>query len=109
MATSLAHILKPMKAGTPINGRLGIMRKGHQRQGLPPPDEDGARQQYLAGGVAALDLTAVKDFIRFYISTCFPVLEGGLPNPTSTPDAICTVAEFLFAGLFRSTKSARPG
>jgi hypothetical protein len=69
------------------------MREEHDRQGLPAPDEDTARSQYLDQGASAPDLVTVKDFLRFYIATSHPQLEKGMAKPRSTADAICTVAE----------------
>jgi hypothetical protein len=81
------------------------MREDYDRQGLPPPNEDAARNQYLAKGVSAPDLVTVKDFLRFYIATSHPQLEKGASRPRSTADAICTVAEWFFAGFARVTGS----
>ena len=36
------------------------------------PTEDMLRKEYLGKGVAAPDLTMIKDFIRFYIATSPP-------------------------------------
>ena len=48
------------------------MREDYARKGLPPPDEDTARSQYLDKGVPTLDLVIVKDFLRFYITMSYP-------------------------------------
>jgi hypothetical protein len=82
-----------------LNSRwhLGAAREDHARRGLPLPDEDGIRSQYLGKGVTAPDLVTVKDFLRFYIATSHPQLDKKVP----TADAICTVAEWFFAGFTR--------
>ena len=44
------------------------MREDHERNGLPPPDEDAVRSQFLGEGVPTPDLLTVKDFLRFYVA-----------------------------------------
>jgi len=75
------------------------MRDDFERKGLPPPDEDSARSQYLGKGVPAPDLVTVKDFLRFYAATSHPQIDKERP----TADAICTVGEWFFAGFTRVT------
>jgi hypothetical protein len=65
------------------------MREDYERKGLPPPDEDAARSQYLDKGVPAPDLVTVEDFLRFYIATSHPQIDNYRP----TADAICTVSK----------------
>lgn len=81
------------------------MREDYDRQGLAPPNEDIARMCCLAEGVPAPDLITVKDFLRFYIATSHPQLEKSAPKPRPTADAICTAAEWFFAGFARTTGS----
>lgn len=78
---------------------LKTMREDYARKGLPPPDEDTARSQYLDKEVPAPDLVTVKDFLRFYIATSHPQIDKYKP----TADAICTVGEWFFAGFTRVT------
>ena len=75
------------------------MQEDYERQGLPPPDEDTARREFLNKGVPAPDLVTVKDFIRFYVAISQPQIDKGRP----TADAICTVGEWFFAGFTRIT------
>lgn len=63
-----------------------------------PPTEDMLREQYLGKGVTAPDLTAIKDFVRFYIATSRLVLFD-----VPTDQSINTVAEWFFAGFTRHT------
>jgi hypothetical protein len=71
------------------------MREEHAQNGLPPPDEEDARGQYLRAGMAAPDLATVKDFLRFYASTSQPRLDAA----SSTTDSLQTIAEWFFAGF----------
>jgi hypothetical protein len=66
--------------------------------GLPLPTEETAREQCLRPGAEAPDLVAVKDFLRFYITTSHPRLAE---KPTA--DSMNTVAEWFFAGFTRVT------
>ncbi|KIW99637.1 uncharacterized protein Z518_11050 [Rhinocladiella mackenziei CBS 650.93] len=83
--------------------QLKSMREDYERKGLPPPDEDAARSQYLGKKVPAPDLVTVKDFLRFYIATSRPRLDKDSEKPRPTADAICTVGEWFFAGFTRVT------
>ena len=74
------------------------MQRDSVQRGLPPPDEDSARQCCLRSGVEAPDLATVKDFLRFYIATSRPQL-----SKIPTVDSINTVAEWFFAGFTRVT------
>lgn len=78
---------------------LKTMRDDCERKGLPAPDEDTARGQFLGKGVPAPDLVTVKDFLRFYAATSHPQIDKERP----TADAICTVGEWFFAGFTRVT------
>ena len=77
------------------------MRKEYAQKGLPPPDEETTRCQYLGQNVAAPDLTTVKDFIRFYIAISKPQLNKEEKRPTA--DSINIAAEWFFAGFTRVT------
>lgn len=65
-----------------------------------PPTEDVLRERYLGEGVAAPDLTTIKDFLRFYAATSRPVLFD-----VPTDESINTVAEWFFAGFTRYTRT----
>jgi hypothetical protein len=77
------------------------MRKEYARKGLPPPDEETARRQYLGQDVAAPDLATVKDLIRFNIATSRPRLDKKKKRPTA--DSINIAAEWFFAGFTHVT------
>ncbi|EXJ96194.1 hypothetical protein A1O1_01320 [Capronia coronata CBS 617.96] len=82
-----------------VHWHLKSMREDHEREGLPPPDEDAARSRYLGEGVPTPDLLTVKDFLRFYVATSKSQLDKQKP----TADSICTIAEWFFAGFTRTT------
>jgi hypothetical protein len=63
-------------------------------RGLPPPDQAMARSDYLGEGVTVPGLTAVKDFLRFYIATSRPQIDV-----KPTVDSINRVLWSLFAGF----------
>lgn len=72
------------------------MQDDYEQRGLPRPNEDMARSQYLDKDTPTPDLLTVKDFFRFYAATSHPKIDKAKP----TADAICTVAEcFLPASL----------
>lgn len=77
------------------------MREDYKQKGLPPPDEDTARSQYLGKGVPSPDLVTVKDFLRFYAATSRPKID----KKKSTADALCTIGEWFFAGFTRVTET----
>lgn len=74
------------------------MQKDSARRGLPPPDEDMARERCLRKGVDAPDMVTVKDFVRFYVAT-----SRGKIVRQPTADTINTCAEWFFAGFTRVT------
>jgi hypothetical protein len=76
------------------------MREEYDRKGLPRPEEEPVREQYLRRGIAAPDLTAVKDILRFYIATSRPQIDE-----KPTVDSINSVAEWVFTGSTRVTGS----
>ncbi|KIV98096.1 hypothetical protein PV10_01783 [Exophiala mesophila] len=75
------------------------MREEYAQNGLPPPDEDDARDQCLRASMAAPDLATVKVFLRFYASTSQPLFDAVSP----TTDSLQTIAEWFFAGFTNVT------
>jgi hypothetical protein len=71
------------------------MREDYARKGLLPPNKDEARSQCLRAGIAAPNLTTVKDFLRFYAATSQPRLNPEKSNTVS----LQTIAEWFFAGF----------
>jgi hypothetical protein len=56
------------------SGELAEIQRDSAQQGLPPPNEESARQHYLRSGVEAPGLPTVNDFLRFYIIVSRPLL-----------------------------------
>jgi hypothetical protein len=79
---------------------FGVMSDAHDLDpdSTPRPTEDMVRERYLVPGAPAPTLTAVKDFIRFYIATSQPRIDV-----VPTVDSMNSIAEWLFAGFTRVT------
>ena len=92
----------PRVTDLPFSWTLNGLREDAAERGLPPPDEDAARDHCLPSGVEAPDLATIKDFFRFYAASSNPRLDEDL----MTPDSLGTVAEWFFAGFTRVTGTA---
>ena len=68
--------------------RLAYIERDYIKRGLPVPNEEEVRTQYLGPGARLPDLATVKDFLRFYIYTSQPKL-----STDTITDSIGTISE----------------
>ena len=74
------------------------MKKDALEKGLLILDEAAIRERVLRENVETLDLTTVKDFLRFQAAT-----GQGMIVKQITCDSLNTFAEWFFAGFTRAT------